>query len=136
MANFELPALQDLMIDNNPIDTNSAASREAFREQFPNLLYLNLNSINAVKESQNKAGEAEENARIAPSSTTQTVVKNKSELGVANAAASTALSPREIVLNDGPVPIRLPVFKPKNECNVIKIIQKEWEREVMRLNSR
>jgi hypothetical protein len=28
----------------------------------------------------------------------------------------------------------MPDFKPKNECNVIKIIQKEWEREVERLN--
>ena len=33
-----------------------------------------------------------------------------------------------------PIQIELPEFKPKNECNVIKIIQKEWEREVERLN--
>lgn len=32
--------------------------------------------------------------------------------------------------------IEMPVFKPKNECNVIKIIQKEWEREVERLNQK
>ena len=30
----------------------------------------------------------------------------------------------------------MPVFKPKNECNVIKIIQKEWEREVERLDQK
>ena len=35
---------------------------------------------------------------------------------------------------EGPVKVEMPVFKPKNECNVIKIIQKEWEREVERLN--
>jgi hypothetical protein len=28
------------------------------------------------------------------------------------------------------------MFKPKNECNVIKIIQKEWDREVERLNAK
>ena len=39
-----------------------------------------------------------------------------------------------IVYKEGPVKILMPVFKPKNECNVIKIIQKEWEREVERLN--
>jgi len=38
-------------------------------------------------------------------------------------------TPREVIINDGPVEIRLPIFKPKNECNVIKIIQKEWDRE-------
>ena len=27
-------------------------------------------------------------------------------------------------------------YKPKNECNVIKIIQKEWQREVNRLNTK
>jgi hypothetical protein len=42
----------------------------------------------------------------------------------------------EVVLQDGPVPIHLPVFKPKNECNVIKIIQKEWHREVLKLTSK
>ena len=40
-----------------------------------------------------------------------------------------------IVIKD-PIKIELPVFKPKNECNVIKIIQKEWEREVERLNQK
>ena len=40
------------------------------------------------------------------------------------------------VIKDGPVKIELPAFKPKNECNVIKIIQKEWEREVERLNQK
>jgi hypothetical protein len=45
-------------------------------------------------------------------------------------------APTEIVLKDGPVPIHLPVFKPKNENSVIKIIQKEWDREVQRLNSK
>ena len=35
-----------------------------------------------------------------------------------------------------PVKIELPVFKPKNECNVIKIIQKEWAKEVERLDSK
>lgn len=35
---------------------------------------------------------------------------------------------------EDPIKIVLPEFKPKNECNVIKIIQKEWEREVERLN--
>ena len=33
-----------------------------------------------------------------------------------------------------PIVTEMPDFKPKNECNVIKIIQKEWEREVERLN--
>jgi len=37
---------------------------------------------------------------------------------------------------EGPVKIDLPSFKPKNECNVIKIIQKEWDREVTRLNTK
>ena len=37
---------------------------------------------------------------------------------------------------EGPIKIEIPVFKPKNECNVIKIIQKEWEREVERLNAK
>ena len=41
-----------------------------------------------------------------------------------------------IEIKDGPVKIELPIFKPKNECNVIKIIQKEWEREVERLNQK
>ena len=40
------------------------------------------------------------------------------------------------VIPDGPIKIELPVFKPKNECNVIKIIQKEWEREVQRLDQK
>ena len=35
-----------------------------------------------------------------------------------------------------PIKIVLPVFKPKNECNVIKIIQKEWDREVERLDQK
>lgn len=35
---------------------------------------------------------------------------------------------------EGPIKIDIPIFKPKNECNVIKIIQKEWDREVERLN--
>ena len=30
----------------------------------------------------------------------------------------------------------MPIFKPKNECNVIKIIQKEWDKEVERLNQK
>jgi len=30
--------------------------------------------------------------------------------------------PSEIILKDGPVPIHLPVYKPKNENSVIKII--------------
>ena len=37
---------------------------------------------------------------------------------------------------EGPIKIDLPSFKPKNECNVIKIIQKEWDREVSRLNAK
>ena len=41
-----------------------------------------------------------------------------------------------IIVSSGPVKIELPIFKPKNECNVIKIIQKEWEREVERLNQK
>ena len=41
-----------------------------------------------------------------------------------------------VTIKDGPIKIELPVFKPKNECNVIKIIQKEWEREVERLNQK
>ena len=40
------------------------------------------------------------------------------------------------VIKEGPIKVELPVFKPKNECNVIKIIQKEWEREVERLNQK
>jgi len=44
----------------------------------------------------------------------------------------TAVSPA--VIKEGPIKIELPVFKPKNECNVIKIIQKEWDREVERLD--
>ena len=44
--------------------------------------------------------------------------------------------PSEVILKDGPVPIRLPVFKPKNENSVIKIIQKEWDREVQRLDAK
>ena len=39
-----------------------------------------------------------------------------------------------IIVSSGPVKIELPIFKPKNECNVIKIIQGEWEKEVERLN--
>ena len=35
-----------------------------------------------------------------------------------------------------PVKIELPAFKAKNECNVVKIIQKEWDKEVERLNAR
>ena len=35
-----------------------------------------------------------------------------------------------------PIKIVLPIFRPKNECNVIKIIQKEWAREVDRLNQK
>jgi len=34
------------------------------------------------------------------------------------------------------MPINLPVFKPKNECNVVKIIQKEWQREVLKLSGK
>ena len=34
------------------------------------------------------------------------------------------------------IKIELPVFKPKNECSVIKIIQKEWNLEVERLNQK
>ena len=41
-----------------------------------------------------------------------------------------------MTIKEGPVKIELPVFKPKNECNVIKIIQKEWDREVERLNQK
>lgn len=37
---------------------------------------------------------------------------------------------------EGPVKVELPVFKAKNECNVIKIIQKEWNNEVARLNQK
>jgi len=37
---------------------------------------------------------------------------------------------------EGPIKIEIPMFKPKNECNVIKIIQKEWDREVERLNAK
>ena len=43
---------------------------------------------------------------------------------------------REEAVSTDLVKIELPVFKPKNECNVIKIIQKEWEREVDRLNQK
>lgn len=32
-----------------------------------------------------------------------------------------------------PIKVVLPEFKAKNECNVIKIIQKEWDREFQRL---
>jgi hypothetical protein len=52
------------------------------------------------------------------------------------ASSATIKDATEVVLNDGPVEVRLPIFKPKNECNVIKIIQKEWDREVTRLNTR
>lgn len=45
----------------------------------------------------------------------------------------TEAAPR---FKEGPVKIELPVFKAKNECNVIKIIQKEWEREVERLDNK
>lgn len=40
------------------------------------------------------------------------------------------------LIKEGPIKIELPVFKPKNECNVIKIIQKEWDKEVDRLNQK
>ena len=36
----------------------------------------------------------------------------------------------------GQVAIEIPTFKPKNECNVIKIIQREWERESERLSKK
>ena len=39
-------------------------------------------------------------------------------------------APSDVILKDGLIPIRRPVFKLKNENSVIKIIQKEWEREV------
>ena len=42
----------------------------------------------------------------------------------------------QAVIKEGPIKVELPVFKPKNECNVIKIIQKEWEREVDRLDQK
>ena len=41
-----------------------------------------------------------------------------------------------MIYKEGPIKIELPVFKPKNECNVIKIIQKEWDKEVDRLNQK
>lgn len=41
-----------------------------------------------------------------------------------------------LVRREVPVKIELPVFKPKNDCNVVKIIQKEWDREVERLINR
>ena len=50
--------------------------------------------------------------------------------------AAPTLAPAPIVYKEGPVKIDMPVFKAKNECNVIKIIQKEWEREVERLNQK
>jgi len=38
------------------------------------------------------------------------------------AAAALAAGKTSIEIKDGPVKIDLPIFKPKNECNVIKII--------------
>lgn len=49
---------------------------------------------------------------------------------------SVDIAPKSTVIREGPIKIELPVFKPKNECNVIKIIQKEWDREVDRLDQK
>lgn len=56
-------------------------------------------------------------------------------LAAANGAPLSQRAP-SVVIKEGPIKVELPVFKPKNECNVIKIIQKEWGREVERLNAK
>lgn len=66
--------------------------------------------------------------------TAQVQMNNQQRLQ-ANQEQEEPAKPAPIV-KEGPIKIELPVFKPKNECNVIKIIQKEWEREVDRLNQK
>ena len=58
-------------------------------------------------------------------------IKNSTEAPIPLVSAPKNDKP---VHKEGPIKVELPVFKPKNECNVIKIIQKEWEKEVDRLN--
>ena len=58
-------------------------------------------------------------------------VKSESKTILVNKSQTNLPKHRE-----GPVKIEIPIFKAKNECNVIKIIQKEWDREIERLNTR
>ena len=71
------------------------------------------------------------NAALGTTSAPATASKQPFQRSIASTKAEPA---PPIKHKEGPVKVVLPVFKPKNECNVIKIIQKEWDREVERLN--
>jgi Leucine-rich repeat (LRR) protein len=123
-----LPELVDLTLETNPVDKPGLTA--TFKDKFPALVYYNLRRISqAEPESKVKTPFAELSLNTElPKETSKELVAKRD---IRIRPPSPKLKPRE-----PPVKIELPVFKPKNECNVIKIIQKEWEKEVERLDTR
>ena len=145
----QLPSLTDLSLEGNPIETRDKEMlATAMQEKFPTLVYYNLQriqppadmlqsiatKINEKEKMQDKHREKTPKGSSALNATAATnlqICKTKSIT-----AASIEKMPASLIKREMPVKIELPVFKPKNECNVVKIIQKEWDREVERLNNR
>ena len=90
---LDLPALQELSLENNPLECGTIAAKEVIRQLYPSLLFLNHSKMQTI-----------------------------SEATIADKIENAKGQPTEVVLDDGPVPIRLPIFRPKNECSVVKII--------------
>ena len=90
--------------------------------------------------SQTSAGPAATNTTITshqqPSVPTQVHSNNAQRLSAFGEKTIEVATASTAPIKEGPVKVELPVFKPKNECNVIKIIQKEWDREVDRLDQK
>ncbi|CDW72990.1 leucine rich repeat family protein [Stylonychia lemnae] len=124
----ELPSLTDITLENNPIE-KIAKFQQIIKDKFPSVQFLNLQKINLPLE--------------------ETITKKEPTTPVSNKNADKSLisnnekkSPNRVLemgvnqTKNSSNNVTSSVSKPKIESNVIKIIQREWEKECERLDAK
>jgi Leucine-rich repeat (LRR) protein len=136
-----LPLLTDLTLDNNPIDKTPGLG-VALKEKFPSLIHYNLLKLTdgSLETLADKTNEKITHTPLGLTPDILASARGKENRNIKSSGIKGLNSSMPVLQppakREMPVKIELPTFKPKNECNVVKIIQKEWDREVERLNAR
>ena len=140
----KLPSLTDLTTEGNPCELKDDFI-EKLKETYPALTFWNLKKISTL-DGPTKTPSANTTPAIMGATTLLKTHDHETKKLTSMKADSVALDlkvlkkPETLANNKNndyknlPHPI-LP-FKPKNECNVIQIIQKEWQHELERLEAK
>ena len=137
----DLPSLTDLTLENNLVE-RTPKLHQIMKEKFPSLLFLNLQKVNVqppLPSSEESASKVKKDPAtpVALSKIQEKAVSNnpndkRSPPKAAEANPSNAASNAKPSNNN----LQASLTKPKIESNVIKIIQREWEKEVERLDAK